>query len=54
VIPIIAAKRAETLKNLDELKGVTEKRDYVSIALKELEESKIQLKNSALLDSLSK
>ncbi|PNR99799.1 DNA-directed RNA polymerase subunit omega [Petrotoga mexicana DSM 14811] len=54
VIPIIAAKRAETLKNLDELKGITEKKDYVSIALKELEEGKIQVKNSALLDSLSK
>jgi DNA-directed RNA polymerase subunit omega len=54
VIPIIVAKRAETLKNLDELKGITEKKDYVSIALKELEEGKIQVKNSALLDSLSK
>jgi len=54
VIPIIAAKRAETLKNLDELNGVTEKKDYVSIALKELGEGKIKVKNSDLLDDLIK
>ncbi|RAP00025.1 hypothetical protein PW5551_00325 [Petrotoga sp. 9PW.55.5.1] len=53
-VPIIAAKRAETLKNLDELKGVTNKGDYVKIALKELEEGKIQIKNVSVLDGLRK
>ncbi|CEP77427.1 MAG: DNA-directed RNA polymerase subunit omega [Defluviitoga tunisiensis] len=43
-VPVIVAKRAETLKNIDQLKGVSQKKDYVAIALKELEEGKIVLK----------
>ena len=43
-VPVIVAKRAETLKNIDQLKGVSQKKDYVAIALKELEEGKVVLK----------
>ena len=42
-VPVIVAKRAETLKNIDQLKGDSQKKDYVAIALKELEEGKIVL-----------
>ncbi|PNR92485.1 DNA-directed RNA polymerase subunit omega [Petrotoga sp. 9PWA.NaAc.5.4] len=53
-VPIIAAKRAEALRNLDELNGIEERKDYVSIALKELESGKITVKNLSKLENDAK
>ena len=52
VVPIIAAKRAEVLKNTEELEQTKKSRDYVTKAMKEMEEGTTFVKNQENLDSI--